>query len=622
MSCENKCTPEVLDLAFKKAEQYVDEQIVKRVPKFKKFWSDLFPMKPVEDGMGLKFDKVRLHLDPGPFYDGFDGWRPLEISRPENSLQGAHDACGFLPEKVGHGMETLEYSLMQRDFATDKICLADIRTFWKFREIQDAIYSNLASITAHVKEQLARNAAMSFAVKHIAIPGLPFNHVDPYKMPNIQGASVGRLNFRVLKRVYDFAIDELAPYAVGSQDGLPLLGLIASPDTLDELYYEDPGILETRRAMAGGNGSGDLLSNYGFSGTIRGMFVPMKDWHAPRFRADASGNLIRVFPKERNVPIEIGTRAVTNPDYIKAEYELLIVYTSGIANIRTRRALTSVGGQSSFGPEPQGLLGQWKWSNIESEQNPHKRVGRYITTMEAGVEPGDAPLVIGILIKRRPEATDIQYWGDPECPPTGTCPANTLPAQTCPCPMITAVYPTTIANTLLFTFDRAITEEAEDTITLVLSNGTTVAGEVESVSADGKSANITFTVDVSPTPGLFVSVLCGSLVYACSSGATSFSAGSVANTVTITLKKAIRCQTADQDVKIYFGDGTSALVDVDSVNLPKLEWSFIGITGSALEGVDLNAYACEHGGVVKVCCAAEAECPACDGEVIPCEVED
>jgi hypothetical protein len=621
MTCAPNCTPEVLDLAFKKAEQYVDNEIVKRVPKFKKFWADLFPMKPIEDGMGLKFDKVRFHLDPGPFYDGFDGWRPLEMSRPENSLQGAHDACGFLPEKVSHGIETLSYSLMQRDLATDKICLSDIRTFWKYKEMQNAIYSNLSQITANIKEQLARNAAMSFAVKHIAIPGIPFNHVDPYKLPNINGAAVGRLNFRVLKRVYDLAIDELAEYAVGTSDGLPLLGLIASPDTIDELFFEDPDIVQTRQAMAGGNGDNSLLTSYGFNSTIRGMFVPMKDWHAPRFRADGNGNLIRVFPRERNVPIEIGSRSVTNPDYVKAEYELLIVFTKGIANIRTRRALTSVGGASNFGPEPQGLLGQWKWSNIESEQNPMKRVGRYITTMEAGVEPGDAPFVVGLLVKRRPESLDIRYHGNPECPPTGSCPSNVLPAQDCPCPMITNVFPTTTANTLMFVFDRAITQVAEDAISLVLSNGTTVVGEVASVSADGKSANITFTVEVSAIPGLFVSVLCGSLVYACTSGAVKFGAGALADSITIELKKGIRCQTAGDDVKVFFGDGTSALVDVSSIDLPKLEWTLIGITGSALEDVDLNAYACEHGGVVKVCCATAAGCPSCDGEVEACEEE-
>lgn len=607
MSCQKTCTPAQVNLAFKKAEQFIDGELVKRVPKIKKFWSSYASVKAFPDGVGLKLDKVRLHLDPGVFYDGYDGWRTVEISRNGNDLQAAHDSCGFRPQIVGHGMETLSFSLMERDFATTEICLKDIRTFYKYKEVQDAIFGNLANITASVKEQLARNAAMSFAVKHIAIPGLPYNHVDPYSLPNINGATVGRLNERLLNRAYQLMCEELGDYAVGMSEGMPLFGVVGSPDTFDDLMYEDPEIrADIRSGIMGDGVDNALIKSFGFSKTFRDMFVFMNDWNAPRYKADAAGNLIRVFPRERNIDIEIGSRSVTNPEYINAQYELLLFFTKDIMSLRTRRALTTVGGKTKFGSEPQGLLGQWAWHNPETSENPFQRAGKYITTMEVGVEPGDAPTVMAVLVQRRPERLDIQYWGDAECVPEGVCDANVLPDQVCPCPMVESVHPTINSDQLLFVFDKTPAPIATETLTLNLSNGTTVATTV--ISKNGTNLVLEFATDVEAVEGLYVSEACIANVYSCTSDVVGVLDGGVANSAIFRLNEAIRAQTLLDQVTVYFGDGTTATATVSSVNLPVLEWTFL------LSGEDLYTYACEHKGVKKVCVAdapINYNCPAC-----------
>ena len=44
---------------------------------------DLAPVKIFPDGIGFTMTKVRFFGDIGPQYDGFDGWRKEQRSRPE-----------------------------------------------------------------------------------------------------------------------------------------------------------------------------------------------------------------------------------------------------------------------------------------------------------------------------------------------------------------------------------------------------------------------------------------------------------------------------------------------------------------------------------------------------------
>jgi len=40
------CTEEQVDLMFKRAEQYIDEQITDRTYNMARYWVDMFPTKP------------------------------------------------------------------------------------------------------------------------------------------------------------------------------------------------------------------------------------------------------------------------------------------------------------------------------------------------------------------------------------------------------------------------------------------------------------------------------------------------------------------------------------------------------------------------------------------------
>lgn len=587
---------------FKRAEQHIDDQIADRTYQMSRYWIDLYPVKPFPDGAGLTLDKVRFYGDIGPQYDGFDGWRKVAITS-HGGLGGDTDGCGYSWEDVGHGMETVSYDLMQRDLRTKPICVKDIRTFWQYQETQNLIFQNLANISANMREQLNRNATMRLATKHVAIPGLPFNHRDPHLLPDIpSGVEVGRLTYRLLLQMYHPLSQEAGNYALATVDGMPSFGVVGHPETLHDMVYEDPEIRRDLRECS--STSCDLIKRYNFLDSM-GPFILMPDLFAPRYNRNAAGQLYRVFPYDRNQPIEFGTRPITNQEYHEAEFELIIILTRDLFSLRTRRPLSSVGGMTDFDAEV-GMF-QWKWHNPERCEDPYRRTGRYVTTGEIGVEPGDFTDTSAILVRRKPGYAGIEYWPVEVCPPEPVVCDNTLPVE-CPCPQVVGLCDAIDPDQLLLTFDRAPGAVALDVIELATINGSYVSATVITVSPDGLRLLLDFGTPVTPTPGFFVEIRCVDTSH-CSSPVTKAELCNFqTNQVTLVLSRLIKAGVGDT-ITLNFCNG-------EQVDVPIVE---AGTNIAALTYNVTLTYAvyCANGGVKSVCVppATDATCPDCDASV-------
>jgi len=603
------CSQDQVDMMFKRAEQYIDEQITDRTYEMSRYWVDLFPVKSFPDGAGLILDKVRFFGDIGPQYDGFDGWRKVQITRnaAEGALSGENDGCGYNWEDVGHGMETVSYDLMQRDLRTKPICVKDIRTFFQYQETQNLIFQNLANISANMREQLNRNAAMMFSIKHIALPGFPVNQVDPHQLPQIpSGTEVGKLSYMLLQQLYHHLAQEAGQYALATMNGAPAFGLIGHPETLFDMYYTDSNIRTDLRECSGT--SCDLIKRYNFLDGI-GPFLLMPDLSAPRYNRDSQGNLSRVFPYDREVPIEIGSRPVTNPDYHTAEFELVTIMTKDLFSLRTRRPLSSVGGETNFDAEVAML--DWKWHNPPRCEDPYRRVGRYVTTAEIGVEPGDFTDIVSILVKRKPDYAGIEYWDAQTCPPdASTCTGTELGPQACPCPLVTGIGATVEDDELIIQFDRATGASVSDVIDLETPNGSYISATVTEASTDTTKLQVQFASAVGAvTPGMFVGIRCQDVDFCSANVVKTQTCGILDGTpnVTLTLDRLLRAQNVGQTVTLIMCDGTQVSADITAVNLGALEYS-VGITWAAY---------CDAGGVCSVCVPSStyASCPDCDADV-------
>lgn len=514
MSCggDCACSPQVVDLAFREAEPYIEREIRDRTYQMARFLVDFAPVKLFNDGIGYTQTKVRFYGDIGPQFDSMDGWRREQRSRPiADSHQDAHDACGYIWEEVGHGFEELQWFLLKRDLRTPDICIEDIRTFWEYEQMQDLIFKNLADITVNMREQVNRNAIIDFSVKYVLTSnGLEANTLNPRSLPNLGTAgtnrvTVGKLNFRILKRLYNALLREAAPYALETINGRPVFGIMASDDVLDDLYLEDATV---RTDLHYSNMSSELLTRYNFMESIRNMFITIPDIYAPRYTVDTSGNLTRVFPYERDVVIQSGTRPAPNPDYDNAPYELVTILCKELFCLRTRKAISSVGGQTDFDAET-GMF-EWKWHNPPRYCDPNRRVGYYFANGRIGIEPGDFTDIPAVLVARRPAKLDVAFWPNPECPPVESSCNNSLPSQGCPLPNIAGCCADiTDNNVLQFSLTSALanTTNVGDAIAVRMANGGIASGTIDSLSADFLKVAIDFGEVVSCKPNWYLQIV-------------------------------------------------------------------------------------------------------------------
>ena len=613
ISANCPCSPEMVDLAFRESEPFIEREIRDRSYRMRRYLVDYAPVKIFPDGIGYSMSKVRFFGDIGPQYDGYDGWRAEQRSRPgATGHQDAHDACGYNWEEVGHGFEELHYHLMKRDLKTVEICVEDIRTFWEFQQYQNLIFQNLTEITANMREQLNRNALIGFSVKHtITSKGLEVNSQNPYELPNITGVTIGKLNFRVLKRIYNALLREAGMFSLETANGRPVFGLMASDDVLDDMVYEDPEIRQDLRAVASGSGDDSLIKRYNFQDMIRNQFILIPDMFAPRYRDDGNGNLIRVFPYERDVPIQSGTRPAPNPDYENAPYELVLILTRDVFTLRSRQALTTAGGETNF--EAETGMFDWKWHNPERWCDPNRRVGFYFANGKIGIEPGDFTDIPAILVRRRPATLDSAFWPAAECPPDPVDCDNNLPVQGCPCPQVVdCCEDFTNANVLQMKFSSGVSDAVGDPVTIELNNGGRATGTILAKSADNLSLSIDFGEPVACDTELYVQLLCVDKSLCTADVISDFINATTATNRDAKLSCLLKPSAAvGVTISALLEDGEYVDVDIVAIDTDSLVYELAPATG-----VDL-ADRC-----IKQLCipdTVDATCPVCNPSAVVCD---
>ena len=607
MACgENcACSPQTVDLAFREAEPYIEREIRYRTYQMARYLVDFAPVKLFNDGIGYTQTKVRFYGDIGPQFDGMDGWRREQRSHPANGLRDQHDACGYVWEEVGHGFEELQWYLMKRDLRTPDICIEDIRTFWEYEQMQDLIFKNLTDITVNMREQVNRNAIISFSVKYVLTSnGLETNTLNPRELPNIQGVTVGKLNFRILKRLYNSLIREAAPYALDTINGRPVFGLLASDDVLDDMYVEDPQI---RYTLDHSSMVDSLLTRYNFMETVRNMFITIPDIYAPRYKADAQGNLTRIFPYERDVMIQSGTRPAINPEYDNAPYELVTILTKDLFCLRTRKAITTVGGETDFGAET-GMF-EWKWHNPERWCDPNRRVGYYYANGRIGIEPGDFTDIPAVLVARRPASLDVSFWPNPECPPVAKECDNKLAAQGCPCPKIAGCCEDfTNPNVLQFKLTSALNAEVGNPVKVRLANGGIADTTVTAISTDKTNVALNFGKKVECIANFYLEVICNTEVGRCNASVIEDACLSNGNREVRVDNLLSASVAAESHIYAKLSNDTWVQATVKSIDKATITYT-INITDPITDEC-----------IIKLCVptAVDATCPDCINAGIPC----
>lgn len=608
----------VLDKALENLVPAIDRNIRDNTILYKSFWYNQFPVKTMPYTGNSTFTKFRYSGAVGDQYQGMDTWYEEQSSRAQTDLQAGHDACGYKWNYITPpGYERINWNVFRKDLRTCDICLGDILMKWEFRQFMDLLFRALPRISYDQIEQFVRNAVEDQAVKYVMGDKRYANPAEPRQWPNIAGMIIQKANLRVLTRFYNEIRMRAGEYGVNMEAGRPQYVLVTSSESMDDLYRED---IDSRQDLRFSSMADQLITSYGFVDSIRGQLIPFEDVYIWRYKTDASGNLIRILPREDGIPLEFGYKSDLNPEYESAPYEAMAIIGQDPFQLWARPPMTSAGGGTEFGQKASGF--SWHWHNPPRYCDPERQVGYYYSRATLGKEPGDYTDWPMLLVARRPEILDAAFWNqaDLECPVAIVpCDPN-APVTLCPCPSVVGICEAVEDDRLLFTFSVDPGVAAAGELILLLKNGGQVATTV--AVANGTKYELTFPVGITPDldASVYLGVLCGPNTV-CSTQALGFSANnlSAADTVDLVLEKPLVCTTAADLITAYFGDGTVQNIEVVSFNAANLTLAVTAAAGATF--VLSFGYICQHQGICRLCCVPTVgnECPACDIAFATCE---
>lgn len=626
MTCQT--THEVFNQAFLAGTPDIAAEILDFSYKMPMWLADIWELKRWEASDSVMQQLVFRGSLP-EVERGFDRWKKLASSA---GCEPCVNDCSYnFTTFQGHGFERRLISLMRREFKTPEYCVNEIKSAHEFEQTFAKIIENIQTQVAFFKEyNIGLNFLTGIAKKLIVDSGgIKGNSTDPYQYRALGTATLSKLNFRMLTKLYEGLRrrTDVVPFDI--QNGQPIYAISASDELLDDLYIADPN---ARADLRFSSGVDALLNRYNFMSSIRGQFINAPLLYPRRFEY-VGGNWVEIYPFVNGIPAEVGSFSDLNPAWENATYEEVLIYGKSPFNVFFRDQITTIGEGTTFGPEPS-FMNQWLWVNIQTDCDVFRRQGYYATAIEIALSPQYSGGVYGIMVPRPSQASVAEFFPANICPPDEVDCDNEVPEIiTCPCPLVlTATADPFEPGQYTITFAVPIDAEVEDTIQIGIGTGGYLTGTVTAITDDGLTLSILFsaTTVISNCLG-FTYVFCDDTL-GCSSLVLSTCdcrSGEVGNFKAI-LANPIKAITAGQIVTGAMGDGTSQNFAVVSVDMETNTWVLeyaagfgptddpTGAGTTALE----DDLVCDRNGIVSLCVppSTDATCPACGTApvVTPC----
>lgn len=432
------------DNAFKKAEQKLSDEIIKKKYKLKNsFWGKVPSGGEFPRNSGTSIKKLRLSRI---------GFGSLEVGWESIQDNGGCDtnACAQPErEKITRGWEESFYSIERFGFATDEICL----TALTFREMpaeelahfeqgiidfgkytweewcKTRYYHNCANkIVLTVPDSLVGSSGTCDIVKTVCFPNVSMDGWLFWKRnPDADSTPTG-----------DGPIDEryisvnVHPDRIGAISELTIDALDIAAEYLEfedeNMRFLDEGV-EMFDVVLGHNRMGARLSQIerlqesaciqtvydaallkktlGTKRVFRDRYSCRYDSYAPRFYPDVTYNtltlpnagaysplnpatwprFVRVLPQVKVRNPNGTTRYIINPDYISAPFALSTIFTPSVYKMRAYPSTENYG-TATKGDTARDFSGSVKWINeYDAKCNPRREKGHWELDFGAAAEP-------------------------------------------------------------------------------------------------------------------------------------------------------------------------------------------------------------------------------------------
>ena len=235
-------------------------------------------------------------------------------------------------------------------------------------------------------------------------------------------ADVEPLNFDVLD-IYRKQLERNCPEAaIGSIGGSRMYALAVSEDDVEKYIR---GNEEERRYWIEANPQA-LINHYGFAPTTFRRWTITCDGdqlrfklkrYIPSYTATEAANYGGVGKKEfLNKPVYIaefvapeyashtgingGAIPEANPEYDLAELAIAPIFMNQVFTNQFVPDVTTLGHGTYFGPK-QGLNGKWAWYNIQTPENPDRKIGNFKGEYEIVPKPENCAVYASSFLYRR-----------------------------------------------------------------------------------------------------------------------------------------------------------------------------------------------------------------------------
>jgi hypothetical protein len=276
---------------------------------------------------------------------------------------GTGNSCNPIPQTVDFARTLSSYNLQQAAIRSPGFCVNDLRTAWKAEE-------QLAGEVKVLKEnsqwfwsnryrdefsRLVGNKVVLDVADTLSMSSSGSNQNFPAVTPQFA------LDQGMLDQFYLDLSRDSAEGHYAMVDGEPQYALICSPESSNFLKKQNADIRQDLRFSSQVD---ELIKPFGAAFSYSG-FVHIVDRQAPRYNF-VNGEFVRV-PFFTNSPATTGNKAVVNPAYRTAPYEVSFIYNPHVFTSRVAQVITSPGSGLKF--DPVNYRGEYVWINNKDNAN-------------------------------------------------------------------------------------------------------------------------------------------------------------------------------------------------------------------------------------------------------------
>jgi hypothetical protein len=316
--------------------------------------------------------------------------------------------CNPVPNTLAFGQTVRNWQLQTQSYQTPCICLDDLKTSFQIEAQVGKTVEQLTQLTKTVLDNRRRSEYLRIVGKTVAgdVTATVYQSaaINGTTVPNALytaastpiPAPTSKLTQDLLDVLRVQLIRDGAGHnALGKENGVPVLGLITSPETSRDLLRNNSELRQDIRYAT----PSELIAPLGVERSFGG-FYHMIDLELPRFTY-SGGNWTQVYPYISSSTSN-GTTWEINPAYNVAAYEVSFIFHPDVYEESVQQVGPNIPG-APFDDYPYYYSGQFFWLNIrDALNNPLGKIGRWLAIFQSGSRPMAPYLGRAIIHKRCP----------------------------------------------------------------------------------------------------------------------------------------------------------------------------------------------------------------------------